>query len=194
MTAPRICVGLPEALRADAARLFVQGFAPKLGPALGRGARAEQFLARVIRPAYGVAALDETGELLGLAGFQDGAGGLFGGDIGDLRAIYGPGALWRAPLFRLFARPIGPGRFLLDGIVVRAEARGHGIGAALIERVAGLARERGASELRLDVAIGNDRARALYERRGFRVVGMRGGALSPALLGRPRAAVMARPV
>ncbi|QIE55398.1 GNAT family N-acetyltransferase [Pikeienuella piscinae] len=185
---------MPEALRAEAARLFFQGFAPMLGPALGRDARAESFLARVIRPAYGVAALDEAGGLLGLAGFQDGTGGLFGGETDDFWTIYGPGALWRAPLFQLFARPVGPGRFLLDGIVVRADARGHGIGAALIERVAALARERGARELLLDVALGNDRARALYERRGFRVVGMRGGVLASVFLGPPRAAVMARAV
>lgn len=187
-------LGLPEPLRAEAARLFLQGFAPKLSPALGRGARAERFLARVIRPAYGVAALDEAGALLGLAGFQDGGGGLFGGGIDDFRAIYGSGALWRAPLFQRFARPVGPGRFLLDGIVVREDARGRGIGAALIERIAALAAERGAQELRLDVAIGNTRARALYERRGFRVVAMRGGGLAPPLLRPPRAVVMARPV
>lgn len=64
-----------------------------------------------------------------------------------------------------------------DGVVelismwVRPDARGRGVGDALIEAVEAWARRTGAATVRLAVAEGNDRAEALYRRHGYRRTG-----------------------
>ncbi|MFM7134439.1 MAG: N-acetyltransferase family protein [Planctomycetota bacterium] len=50
---------------------------------------------------------------------------------------------------------------------VAPEARGRGVGDALVSSVVRWARSRGARELRLDVTAANSRAVALYARHGF---------------------------
>jgi ribosomal protein S18 acetylase RimI-like enzyme len=51
---------------------------------------------------------------------------------------------------------------------VAPEARGHGVGAALIEAVEGWARDEGYSRIGLGVTTSNESAIRLYERNGFR--------------------------
>lgn len=166
--APRIIQGLPEHLRRDAARIYLEAFGRKLSPVLGRDARAEAFLARVLRPEQAIVALDAQGGLLGLAGFHDERTGLIGGDFGDLAAVYGViGAAWRMLALSLFERAPEPDEILLDGIAVRPDARSKGVGSTLLTAVMEMARENGVSQVRLDVVDANPRARALYERTGF---------------------------
>ena len=52
----------------------------------------------------------------------------------------------------------------LQDLFVAEAARGHGAARALIERVAGLARERGAARLYWTTQEGNARARLLYDK------------------------------
>lgn len=61
----------------------------------------------------------------------------------------------------------------LLGMWVAPEARGLGVGQRLIDAAAGFAYERGVRRLGLWVTEINDRARALYERAGFRPTGGR---------------------
>jgi len=164
---PRLCLGLPPDQRAAAARLYWQAFGGKLGRVMGPEARALAFLVRVIREDHVIAAL-EGDTLLGLIGFKTPQGAFAGGDMADLRAVYGlTGSLWRGALLEMLSREVDSERFLVDGICVAAEARGHGIGSALIEAICAEARARGYAEVRLDVIDINPRARALYERHGF---------------------------
>ena len=58
-------------------------------------------------------------------------------------------------------------------IGVVPEARGAGLGAALLERVLASVRAGGAYRLFLEVAADNQGARALYTCRGFRKIGAR---------------------
>ena len=60
-----------------------------------------------------------------------------------------------------------PGTIELVSLWARPDARGHGIGQALVETVIGWARARGISRVHLWVAENNDHARLLYERCGF---------------------------
>ncbi len=65
-------------------------------------------------------------------------------------------------------RPEGePATLKLDKLYVRAEQRGAGVGAALLEHVAGIARAAGCGTLVLNVNRGNAPAIAWYERRGL---------------------------
>ena len=66
-----------------------------------------------------------------------------------------------------------PGVVELISMFVRPQARGRGVGAALIDAVIGWARARDASSVHLWVTETNSSARLLYERRGFTVTAER---------------------
>ena len=59
----------------------------------------------------------------------------------------------------------------LYSLATRPEARGQGVGAALLEAAATAARRRGSRALRLEVRTDNAAAIGLYERHGFRRIG-----------------------
>ena len=151
-------------------QLYWQAFGGKLGKVMHPETRALAFIDRVLCPDHALSAYRGQ-DLLGVVGFKTPKGALVGGGFGDLAAIYGPlGAAWRGALLHLLERDAENVRFLMDGIFVRSEARGQGIGAALIEAITCEAATRGYGEVRLDVIDTNPRARALYERSGFRAV------------------------
>ena len=56
---------------------------------------------------------------------------------------------------------------LLEDLFVREEARGTGMGRALVEAVVELARERGSRRIELDANDQNEAAQALYRSLGF---------------------------
>ncbi|MEO5615908.1 MAG: N-acetyltransferase, partial [Cypionkella sp.] len=116
-------LGLPEALRAEAVDLYWQAFGGKLGRVMGPTPKAHRFLTRVLRAHHAIAALDDTGHLLGMAGFKTPAGSFAGGEVADIRAIYGTlGAAWRLPLLWMLSDEARQDHFLLDGICVAASA------------------------------------------------------------------------
>ncbi len=150
------------------AQLYWQAFGAKLAKVLGPDARALKFLTRVVDPRFALVARDHTGRLLGVAGFKTDQGGLVAGGFGDLRAVYGwIGATWRALLLAPLERAVQPGVLQMDGICVDADARGLGAGTLLLDAIADQARQRGLTQVQLDVIDTNPRARALYERQGF---------------------------
>lgn len=55
----------------------------------------------------------------------------------------------------------------LSVLAVTAVAEGRGVGSALLDRSVEWARARGSDRLTLSALVTNDRARGLYERRGF---------------------------
>ena len=55
----------------------------------------------------------------------------------------------------------------MDWICVAPEARGKGVGAALLKEAERVARERGFGTVSLSVVDTNPRAKTLYERLGF---------------------------
>jgi ribosomal protein S18 acetylase RimI-like enzyme len=162
--------GLPEHLRAEAARLYWQAFGGKLGMVMGPEPRAMRFLLRVIRTDQVIAAIGPQGQLLGIAGFKTPKGSFASGQAGDLTAIYGIlGAWWRRTLLGLLSDGVDNDRFLLDGLCVDAPARNRGLGSALMQAICDEARRRGYEAVRLDVIDTNWRAIALYKRLGFNV-------------------------
>lgn len=165
--------GFDDAERSRVARLFWEAFSGKLGRLMRPEAKALHFISDALNPGYALAARDDAGALLGIIGFKTSKGGLVGGTFGDLTASYGwLGAAWRGPLLNLLERDLAPGQLLLDGIFVTEAARGQGAGTALIDAVIEFARAEEFSAIRLDVIDTNPRARALYERCGFRAVGV----------------------
>lgn len=148
--------------------MYWQAFGGKLGRVMGPEPRAHAFLLRVLRADHCICALSDDGQLLGIAGFKSPQGSFAGGEAGDLRAVYGRiGAAWRGGLLRLLQSEVDNDRFLIDGICVAREARGHGVGSALVAALMAEATARGYQAIRLEVIDTNIRARALYERLGF---------------------------
>ncbi|MGI9405683.1 MAG: GNAT family N-acetyltransferase [Hyphomicrobiaceae bacterium] len=158
----------PEHIEA-AAYLHFRAFRDKLGPVLGRAANAEAFYRSTMNPQFAISALTPDGtDLLGVAGFKTADGAFIGGTFSDLKRHYGfAGALWRGLVLSALDRGVEPDRLLMDGIAVMPEARGQGIGSALLEAIVLEAYRRGKGHVRLDVIDSNPRARALYERHGF---------------------------
>lgn len=60
-----------------------------------------------------------------------------------------------------------PDRLVVGDLYVAEPHRGSGLADRLIKRAAADARDHGCGELRLDVAVDNDRARGFYEKQGF---------------------------
>jgi ribosomal protein S18 acetylase RimI-like enzyme len=187
--------GLPEDLRTEAAAIYWQAFGGKLGRVLGPDDRAIAFLMRTIQSTHCLIARSADGRLLGIAGFKTAAGAFAGGSFADLHAVYGyGGALWRAGLLHLLERDLDNQRFLLDGICVAREARGQGVGSALLEAICAEAQARGYIAVRLDVIDSNWRAKALYERMGFLPVGTTPIGMLRHVFGFDASTTMVRPV
>lgn len=167
-----ILAPLPEMFRADAAALCLAAFGGTIGPVLGRGPRARAFIADCIDPAHGIAAASRDGRrLLGVAGMRDASGAFMGGGMAELARHYGMiGGALRGLALSALEREALTGILQLDGICVAEDARGRGVGSALLRALAAEARARGARELRLEVVDTNPRAAALYARAGFHEV------------------------
>jgi ribosomal protein S18 acetylase RimI-like enzyme len=82
-----------------------------------------------------------------------------------------------ADLVRLIHRPVlAPGDVIGEypahlHIDLLEQARGRGLGRALMERLLGDLRARGVRGVHMDVAVGNQNAIGFYEHLGFRVLG-----------------------
>ena len=86
----------------------------------------------------------------------------------------------------------------LFGMWVAPEARGQGIGGALVDAVAGWARSVGYERIGLGVTMTNTSAMAFYERKGFADLGERlplreGSELEMQLMGAPISAIIGPP-
>jgi GNAT superfamily N-acetyltransferase len=164
-------VGFSDALRYDAAVLYDEAFDTKLRPAIRDDAARVAVIAAGLDPDKAIAAVDDRA-LLGLAGFHDEGGSLTGGitfgsvrrEVGLLRAIKA------FAVFALLDRQPGTSELLMDGIVVRDDARGQGIGTGLFVDLEAYALSHGMNRIRLEVVDTNPGARRLYDRLGFEPV------------------------
>ena len=167
----KITVGIPHKDREEAATLYWEAFGDKLGFTLGPKYLALMFVRSVLRSDHGICAHDDDGKLLGIAGFKTSRGALVDGDFSDLRKTYGwISAAIRASLLALLERDFENERFLMDGLFVAPEARGLGVGTALLDAICDEAKRRGYAQVRLDVVDSNPRAKALYLHVGFKEV------------------------
>lgn len=167
-----ISAGFSASERDQVARLYWQAFGAKLGKTMGPTDKACAFLSASLDPAYAIVARNRAGRLLGLAGFKTSQGALVGGRFEQLSRAYGWfGAIWRAAFLSVLDRKVQDRVFQMDGIFVEASARSLGVGTRLLNAVAQEAARRGMHEVQLDVIDTNPRARALYEKVGFRAIG-----------------------
>lgn len=168
--------GVPEGAAARVAQLYWEAFGGKLGAALGPAEAGRRFIAGHLNRDRAVTALSggPDGPIVGVAGYQLAGRGLVGGDAAAVRAAYGRvRGLYRVFLLALMERTPARGELVMDGIAVDPAERGRGIGGLLLREIEAIAVEQGCRRIRLDVVAENPRARALYERHGFRAVQVR---------------------
>ena len=168
-----ISKGFSQEERDNVATLYWEAFAAKLNIVLGPHNKATLFIAKHLNPDFALVARNAEGQILGIAGFKTAKGELISAGLMDLAKTYGwPSTLWRAPLLSLVERDLAEGVLLMDGICVDASARGLGVGSKLLDAIIAEADQRGLNAVRLDVIQTNPRAKALYERKGFKAIGV----------------------
>lgn len=167
----KITVGIPAANHDEVAALYWGAFGQKLGSIMGPKHRALKFITSVLQADHGICAHDDTGHLLGVVGFKTTKGALVGGGYQDLRKVYGwVGAAIRIAVLAALERDTENQRFLMDGLFVAPDARGQGVGTALLDAFYAEGARRGYAQVRLDVIDTNPRAKALYLKEGFKEV------------------------
>ena len=164
----KIGIGFDDSLKPAAAGLYHEAFGAKLAPAMPNRESRLDVLTDAMDPSHGIAALDK-GDLVGLAGFHTDVGSLTGNlTFGAARRRLGLLRALRAyVVLALMDRKPQVDEMLMDGIVVRADRRGRGIGTALFELLESHARSLGKTSIRLDVIDTNPGAHRLYLRLGF---------------------------
>ena len=161
-------MGFPEALRPEAAELYDQAFGEKLALAIPSRGERLALLTECLVPGFAISAA-RNGVLVGLAGYHTADGSLTGGlTARRLLARLGVFRGCRAAcVLSLYERHPEPGELVMDGIAVRGDMRGRGIGGQLLDQLASYARDHGFGRIRLDVIDTNSAARRLYQRKGF---------------------------
>jgi ribosomal protein S18 acetylase RimI-like enzyme len=160
--------GLRPEYRAVAAAGYWEAFSRKLRYPLGPRDRAVAFIEQALNPSHAISAVSRDNRFLGVAGFKTSRGAFVGGGLREMADAYGwLSGIARSFLIGLLERQCAPGTLLMDGIFVRGEARGLGVGSALLDAIERHAAGSGLKQVRLDVIDENPRARALYARRGF---------------------------
>lgn len=164
----KITRGFSEELRPGAASLFDVAFGQKLAVAIPNPELRMQILREALDPSHAFVATSE-GRIVGIAGFKTAAGALTSGIRPRLlrKRLGVLGSLRAVAVLALYQRGLRQGQLLMDGISVSPEARGHGIGTKLLDRIKRFAKEEGYRTVRLDVIDTNPAARRLYEREGF---------------------------
>ncbi len=160
--------GIPENFLAEAADLYDEAFGEKFSPAIrSKTDRVELFKSSFHVEFCFCAIMDSR--LVGLAGFQTKEGALTAGItfrslISHLGFFRGS---WAAFILSLYDRKASLRELVLDGISVSSGFQGNGIGTKLLDELTKFAADEGYKSIRLDVIDTNERARKLYERKGF---------------------------
>jgi ribosomal protein S18 acetylase RimI-like enzyme len=144
--------------------------------------QAERVYLESMEPARALAAVDGDGCVLGVAGIGGKGAPFMELRLGLLVREFGLGGALRRRAYSLMetlASPISKTVSRIEVLAVREDARGAGIGRALLEAAVAVAAKEGQRAVTLEVVDTNGRARELYERVGFELVRtIRSGALT----------------
>jgi ribosomal protein S18 acetylase RimI-like enzyme len=134
--------------------------------------QAQRLLVSGMNPRRGLYALHDS-KVIGVAGLEYGGERLMripkASFVREFGLVGGLARYLWTRFLRLFQRP-DPQVLRLEMIAVSPAARGLGVGTALVESVCELAQALGYRMVVLEVVNTNPRAKALYERLGFKTV------------------------
>lgn len=163
--------GIPEKYRLAAVDLYDEAFGKKFSVAVRNREDRKQLFTRGLALKYAIGAVSKKG-LLGIAGFYTAEGSLTGAItyrdlVSQLGFFKGNRA---AVVFSLYERTPKPGELVMDGLAVRSDVRGMGVGSTLLDEILKYAKQHGCNRVRLDVIDTNPKAKKLYEHLGFEAV------------------------
>lgn len=164
-----IAVGLPPNSSGKIAEMYFDVFNRKLASLLGRRVAVKMIADHITTDRIIVACDDK--EVVGIAGLKYDGTGFFAPNRNGFIKHYG--AIVGRVRYRLWASVQTNPRshqLLLDGIGVRTDLRGRGIGTTLLKAVDRRARELDKTEVILEVIDTNPRAKSLYERFGYQTL------------------------
>jgi len=154
------------------AQLYTQAFERKFVNIIGSAQEASLFFKEGINNDRAIVAYSTDNELLGMAGFQHNQRPLVGLEFEHFQKHFGFfKGLYRSVLMEmLFSRRAeNEKQLLMDGIVVKEEYRGKGIGKKLFKGLEAYAVANQFTSIRLDVIDENPKAKKLYEKIGFEI-------------------------
>jgi ribosomal protein S18 acetylase RimI-like enzyme len=150
------------------AGLYLASFGRELTAVFGRS--AEEMVRRAVHPDTALIACIGN-HVVGFAALADRERRFVQPQPSDFHDVYGP--LMRRVRVWMWSRATTTPRsqqLLLEGLAIEPTARGMGVGTRLLEAVDERARDLGRTEIILEVIDANPRAKALYERHGYRTV------------------------
>jgi ribosomal protein S18 acetylase RimI-like enzyme len=159
--------GIPDLLQDQVGSILWEAFSQKFSRVLRTQVEGQPLLAGMLKPSGCVLALSAA-RVLGVMIVSDRSGRSSQPSLRRFMRTYGPlnGAVRLALLSLLETRP-PPGALSVDALAVLSEARGQGVGTLLLSEAEAIGRERGHSDIVLEVISENPNARRLYERCGF---------------------------
>jgi ribosomal protein S18 acetylase RimI-like enzyme len=150
--------------------LYYDALKEKLVPVFGPRGNGIAFLSGCLNREKCLVAFAKE-ELVGILGLQDEKGGFLQPSLSKIIKRFGlVSGLYRFGLLVLLEHKIEPGELYLDGVAVLDTQRKKGIGSRLISEFEKIGREKGYDRVTLEVIDTNPRAKALYERLGYKTV------------------------
>lgn len=162
--------GIPKGQYHRAARIIYDSFEHKLRYTLGPRDKAIAFIATQINDKFALVALKDS-KIIGIAGARTTEGELVDIELITWLRTYHIRVL-RSLIVALpfFLDLKQKGVFELNYLSVTEEARGHGVGTHIVREFIRYAKSKGFHLVLLEVVDENVRAKALYERLGFKTV------------------------
>jgi ribosomal protein S18 acetylase RimI-like enzyme len=161
---------LPDDFKLSAIRLYFNALKEKLEPILGSDGRAQEALASNIATDKCLVAICD-GKLVGVMGVQTNKRGFVNPSLKTMAGIYGSfGGILRTGGLALLHHTVGSDELYVDGVAVASEMRGKGIGSHFFELIEQAVSKKRIKTISLEVIDTNPRAKALYERLGFKAV------------------------
>lgn len=163
-----IAFGFFPSERIKIARLLYEPFSEKVKPIFGSREKSIEIYSRYLK-GDGIIVARKGKEILGVAGIKTKKNHWL--EIGVLDALKEFGfSIFRVAFLGLPLKKSATNGLLLDVMSVEKEARGKGIGTALLGFIIDFAKKERLSRIRLFVIEQNTKARKLYERMGFRII------------------------
>ena len=162
--------GIPKGQYRRAARIIYDAFEHKFRYILGPRDKAIDFIAARLNDKFALVALKD-GKIIGIAGARSTEGELVDIKLIPWLRTYHVRTL-RSLIVALpfFLERKQKGVIELSNLSVTVEARGHGVGSRLVKEFISYAQSKGFHLVLLEVVDENVRAKALYERLGFKTV------------------------
>ena len=158
---------LPDEFKDQALELYLHALRDKLEPIIGLDSRALKVLGSNLAANRCMAAVCDQ-QLAGIIGTQTEKGGFLNPTLKSMVEVYGlAGGILRMFGLALLHHSTAADEIYVDGIAVRKEMRGRGVGSRLLEMLEETALKQGIRRLTLEVIDTNPRAEALYKRLGY---------------------------